>query len=74
MKHCPFHDTLIGDLQMQIRSLTEENDFFVNSCLRCMDCLNITCPIRYRRKNTQSSSNLGSSNIIDINTRNLIDY
>lgn len=74
MKHCPFHDALIGDLQSQIRFLTKENNFFVNTCLKCRDCLNPTCPIRYRRKDIQTPVNFEAGRIIDINTGKSVDY
>ena len=73
MNSCAFHDAIIGDLQMQINLLSKENNFFVNSCIKCRDCLNPTCPIRYRRKDSQNAG-FETGKIIDINTRKSIEY
>lgn len=74
MKHCSFQYALINDLMSQIRFLSNENNFFVNTCIKCRNCINSTCPIRYRRKDAHISSNFEFGKIIDINTGMAIDY
>lgn len=68
MKQCTLYEALINDLQCQIRSLMKENNFFVNTCLKCMDCLNPKCPIRYRKKDVRAVTSLATAKVIDIKT------
>lgn len=68
MKQCTLYEALIRDLQTQIRSLMKENNFFVNTCLKCMDCPNPKCPIRYRKKDVRVAASLATTKIIDIKT------
>jgi hypothetical protein len=67
-----FQKAIICDLEKQIRLLSSENDFFVKTCLKCLNCSNTSCPIRYRTFDIQRDSDNRMSILLNIDVGKVV--
>lgn len=67
-----FQKAIICDLEKQIRLLSNENDFFVKTCLKCLNCSSISCPIRYRTIDIQKGSETKMGILLNIDVGKVV--